>query len=64
MTHNRLKTLKLSSILFNDTKRRGPFIELDINNNPLECDCNLYETIFNATYQKQTIFNCMYFIIQ
>jgi hypothetical protein len=65
MNNNRLKTLKFSSILLNDTKRRGPFIELDINNNPLECDCNLYESIFNvfkndAFYQKQTVFNSMY----
>ncbi|CAF1270873.1 unnamed protein product [Adineta steineri] len=47
MNYNRLKTLKYSSLLLNDTKRRGPFIELDIDNNPLECDCNLYETISN-----------------
>lgn len=69
LNYNRLKTLKFSSILFNDTKRRGPFIELDINNNPLECDCNLYETILNlfktnASYKKQTSLNCKYEQIQ
>ncbi|CAF3209030.1 unnamed protein product, partial [Rotaria sp. Silwood2] len=62
MNYNRLKTLKFPSILLNDTKRRGPFIELDISNNPLECDCNLYESILNlyqnnASYQKQTTLN-------
>ncbi|CAF4552897.1 unnamed protein product [Rotaria sp. Silwood1] len=59
MNNNRLKTLKFPFILLNDTKRRGPFIELDINNNPLECDCTLYETILNlfkhdTSYQKKT----------
>ncbi|CAF1364506.1 unnamed protein product [Rotaria magnacalcarata] len=62
MNHNRLKTLYFPSILLNDTKRRGPFIEFDVNNNPLECDCNLYETILNLfknspSYKKQTISN-------
>lgn len=53
INHNRLKTLNFSSLLlFNDTKRRGPFIELDLRNNPLECDCNLYETI-HTLYPKQ-----------
>jgi hypothetical protein len=64
MNNNRLKTFKFSSILLNDTKRRGPFIELDINNNQFECDCSLYETISNVLkhdtfHQKQTVFDCM-----
>jgi len=64
MNNNRLKTFKFSSILLNDTKRRGPFIELDINNNQFECDCSLYETISNVLkhdtfHQKQTAFDCM-----
>ena len=63
--YNRLETLKFPSILFNNTKRRGPFIELDINNNPLECDCNLYGSIsnllnVNASYQKSMPLNRMY----
>ncbi|CAF1023774.1 unnamed protein product [Rotaria sordida] len=63
MNYNCLKTLKFPLILLNDTKHRGPFIELDINNNPLECDCNLYESILNfyknhtSSYQKQTTLN-------
>lgn len=65
MNDNRLKTLRFPMTLLNDTKRRGPFVELDINNNPLECDCSLYETIMNlfqysASYNKQTFSNCMY----
>jgi len=59
MNNNHLKTLKFSSILLNDTKRRGPFIELDINNNPLECDCSLYETLIHL-FQNQTAVNCTY----
>ena len=39
---NRLKTLKFPS---NSTKRRGPLIEIDIQQNPLQCDCHLYEMI-------------------
>ena len=40
--YNRLKTLKPPS---NTTKRRGPLIELDIEHNPLQCDCHLYQLI-------------------
>ncbi|CAF0996955.1 unnamed protein product [Rotaria sordida] len=46
MTNNQLKTLQLPSSLSTGIKRRGPLIELNINNNPLECNCILYENIF------------------
>lgn len=42
LQRNRLKTLIFSA---NQTKRRGPLIELDIQYNPLQCDCHLYEQI-------------------
>ncbi|CAM4742605.1 unnamed protein product [Rotaria magnacalcarata] len=47
MTNNQLKTLQLPSTLSTGLKRRGPLIELNINNNPLECNCILYENIFH-----------------
>ena len=58
---NQVKTLKLTSAFFNETKRRGPFIELDLTDNPLQCDCHLYESVLNVfkydpTYQKQSLF--------
>ncbi len=59
MNYNLLKTFKFPSSLLNDTKRRGPFIELDINNNPLECDCSLYESLSHL-FQNQTAVNCTY----
>ncbi|CAF3360343.1 unnamed protein product [Rotaria sp. Silwood1] len=46
MTNNQLKTLQLPFNLSTGIKRRGPLIELNINNNPLECSCILYENIF------------------
>ncbi|CAF0924262.1 unnamed protein product [Adineta ricciae] len=42
LSSNQLKTLQLP---LTGIKRRGPLIELNINNNPLECDCVLYENI-------------------
>ncbi|UJR21188.1 hypothetical protein I4U23_024286 [Adineta vaga] len=65
MNSNHIKTLQFSSILFNDTKRRGPFIELDLTNNSLECDCDLYESISqllqnNSSFQKQSAGNRTY----
>ncbi|CAF1614110.1 unnamed protein product, partial [Adineta ricciae] len=45
MNSNRIKTLKSSSMLSNDAKRRGPFIEFELMNNSLECDCDLYESV-------------------
>ena len=60
MQSNQVKTLKLTSAFFNETKRRGPFIELDLTDNPLQCDCHLYESVLNLfkydpTYQKQVL---------
>jgi len=65
LTYNQLKTLQLPSSLSTGIKRRGPLIELNINNNPLECDCILYENIFpllqqDISSQQQNSFNCKY----
>lgn len=46
LNKNRLKTLQLPTSLSTGMKRRGPLIELNVNNNPLECDCILYENLF------------------
>ncbi|UJR28298.1 hypothetical protein I4U23_009545 [Adineta vaga] len=46
LSSNQLKTLQLPLSLSTGMKRRGPLIELNINNNPLECDCILHENIF------------------
>ena len=63
MSNNQLKTLQLPSNLSTGIKRRGPSIELNINNNPLECNCILHENIFpllrkDVTYQEQNSLNC------
>lgn len=42
---NQLKTIQLPSAFSNGIRRRGPLIELNIHNNPLECDCTLYENL-------------------
>jgi hypothetical protein len=67
-TYNQLKTFQLPSSLSTGIKRRGPLIELNINNNPLECDCILYENIFqllqnDISSQQQNTFNSKYIII-
>ncbi len=69
LTYNQLKTLQLPSSLSTGVKRRGPLIELNINHNPLECDCILYDNIFpllqnepSLTQQPNT-FNCKYIIV-
>lgn len=46
LNKNQLKTLQFPSSLSTGIKRRGPLIELNVNNNPLECDCILYENLF------------------
>jgi hypothetical protein len=66
LTYNQLKTLQLPSSLATGIKRRGPLIELNINHNPLECDCILYENIFpllqndpsSSSSQQTNSFNC------
>jgi hypothetical protein len=65
LSYNQLKTLQLPSSLSTGIKRRGPLIELNINNNPLECDCILHENIFpllqqDISSQQQNSFNCKY----
>lgn len=45
MNFNQLKTIQLPSSSSTGIRRRGPLIELNIHNNPLECDCVLYENI-------------------
>jgi hypothetical protein len=65
MTYNQFKTLQLPSSLSTGIKRRGPLIELNINHNPLECDCMLYENMFqflqnDISSQQQNTFNCKY----
>ncbi|CAF0889674.1 unnamed protein product [Adineta steineri] len=62
LTFNQLKTLQLPSMISTGIKRRGPLIELNINNNPLECDCILYENIFpllqtDVLSQQQNTYN-------
>lgn len=65
MTNNQLKTLQLPSSLSSGIKRRGPLIELNINHNPLECSCLLYENIFHLlqndlSSQQDNSFMCKY----
>jgi len=68
MTYNQLKTFQLPSSLSTGIKRRGPLIELNINDNPLECDCILYENIFqllknDISSQQQNSIPCKYIIV-
>ena len=68
MTYNQLKTLQFPSSLSTGVKRRGPLIELNINHNPLECNCILYENLFpllqkDLSLPQQNSFNCKYFIV-
>jgi hypothetical protein len=71
LTYNQLKTLQLPSSLSTGIKRRGPLIELNINHNPLECDCILYENILipllqndqSSSSQQVNSFNCKSIII-
>lgn len=43
LKENQMKTLNFST----ETKRRGPFIELDLRENPFECDCQLFNVVSN-----------------
>ena len=62
LSQNQLKTLQFPSSLSSGIKRRGPLLEMNVNNNPLQCDCILYENLFpffqnDFTSQQQNSFN-------
>jgi hypothetical protein len=57
MRHNHLQRWNFSLVSFSEGKRRIPFIEVDVADNPLQCDCHLHETLlslfkYDPFYQK------------
>jgi len=44
---NRIRTVNL----LNETYKRGPLIEFNLNQNPFECDCNFYRTMIDTRFK-------------